>query len=254
MAGGGDEDEDDPLTEVNVYLAYERYDQAEELVRSAIAQYPDRNEYKLRLLEVFYAAKDLGASAVLGWGPGGAITHNLAVGDLVAMPVTGAYGHSMGSNYNKITRPPVVFVADGEARLVVRRETYDDLLAVAQRAEAVRRFHALGGVVALGNDYGGIPDVQQGMPMTEMGLLLAAGLTPMEVIEAGTRHAAFVCGQGDMLGTLEPGKLADIVVLSENIMTVPEDEILQARVLYTIVGGKMVYNARQRGPRGESKQ
>ena len=54
------EAEDDPLTEVNVYLAYERYDQAEELVRSAIAQYPDRHEYKLRLLEVFYAAKDLG--------------------------------------------------------------------------------------------------------------------------------------------------------------------------------------------------
>ena len=51
------------------------------------------------------------------------------VGDLLAMPVTGAYGHSMGSNYNKITRPPVVFVADGEARLVVRRETFDDLLA-----------------------------------------------------------------------------------------------------------------------------
>ena len=58
-AGGGDDSEDDPLTEVNVYLAYERYDQAEELVRSAISEYPDRQEYKLRLLEVFYAAKDL---------------------------------------------------------------------------------------------------------------------------------------------------------------------------------------------------
>ena len=34
----------------------------------------------------------------------------------------------MASNYNKLTRPPVVFVQDGEARLVVRRETYDDLL------------------------------------------------------------------------------------------------------------------------------
>jgi diaminopimelate decarboxylase len=54
---------------------------------------------------------------------------DLRVGDLLAMPVTGAYGHSMGSNYNKITRPPVVFVADGGARLVVRRESYDDLLA-----------------------------------------------------------------------------------------------------------------------------
>jgi diaminopimelate decarboxylase len=54
---------------------------------------------------------------------------DLEVGDLLAMPVTGAYGHSMGSNYNKITRPPVVFCADGGARLVVRRESYDDLLA-----------------------------------------------------------------------------------------------------------------------------
>jgi diaminopimelate decarboxylase len=54
---------------------------------------------------------------------------DVRVGDLLAMPVTGAYGHSMGSNYNKITRPPVVFVADGGARLVVRRESYDDLLA-----------------------------------------------------------------------------------------------------------------------------
>lgn len=54
---------------------------------------------------------------------------DVGVGDLLAMPVTGAYGHSMGSNYNKITRPPVVFCADGDARLVVRRESFDDLLA-----------------------------------------------------------------------------------------------------------------------------
>ncbi len=50
------------------------------------------------------------------------------VGDLLATPVTGAYGHSMGSNYNKVLRPAVVFVRDGAARLVVRRETNDDLL------------------------------------------------------------------------------------------------------------------------------
>ena len=47
---------------------------------------------------------------------------------MLAVPVTGAYGHSMGSNYNKVPRPAVVFVEDGDARLVVRRETYDDLL------------------------------------------------------------------------------------------------------------------------------
>jgi diaminopimelate decarboxylase len=58
----------------------------------------------------------------------GQVPEDLAVGDVLATPVTGAYGHSMGSNYNKVLRPPVVFVADGDARLVVRRETTDDLL------------------------------------------------------------------------------------------------------------------------------
>ncbi|MEZ5245320.1 MAG: diaminopimelate decarboxylase [Acidimicrobiales bacterium] len=56
-----------------------------------------------------------------------ALPADLAVGDILGTAVTGAYGHSMGSNYNKVTRPPVVFVSDGDARLVVRRETYDDL-------------------------------------------------------------------------------------------------------------------------------
>ncbi|MYA86349.1 MAG: diaminopimelate decarboxylase [Acidimicrobiaceae bacterium] len=57
------------------------------------------------------------------------VPSDIAVGDILATPVTGAYGHSMGSNYNKALRPAVVFAAGGDARLVVRRETYDDLLA-----------------------------------------------------------------------------------------------------------------------------
>ena len=55
---------------------------------------------------------------------------DLAVGDILATPVTGGYGHSMASNYNKVGRPPVVFVRDGSVRTVVRRETNDDLLAL----------------------------------------------------------------------------------------------------------------------------
>lgn len=58
----------------------------------------------------------------------GDVPADLAVGDLLATPVTGAYGHSMGSNYNKVLRPAVVFVADGRDRLVVRRETHEDLV------------------------------------------------------------------------------------------------------------------------------
>jgi diaminopimelate decarboxylase len=54
---------------------------------------------------------------------------DLAVGDLVATPCTGAYGVAMASNYNKVTRPAVLFVRDGRAREVVRRESLDDLLS-----------------------------------------------------------------------------------------------------------------------------
>jgi diaminopimelate decarboxylase len=56
------------------------------------------------------------------------VPDDLVVGDYLATPVTGAYGHSMGSNYNKVPRPAVVFVADGHPRLVVARESYEDLI------------------------------------------------------------------------------------------------------------------------------
>jgi diaminopimelate decarboxylase len=51
------------------------------------------------------------------------------VGDVLVTPATGAYGYAMASNYNGVPRPPVVFCKDGEARVVVRRETYEDLAA-----------------------------------------------------------------------------------------------------------------------------
>jgi diaminopimelate decarboxylase len=48
-------------------------------------------------------------------------------GDVIATPVTGAYGYALANNYNSVPRPPVIFCRDGSARVVVRRETYDDL-------------------------------------------------------------------------------------------------------------------------------
>ncbi len=50
-------------------------------------------------------------------------------GDVLVIPATGAYGHAMANNYNAVRRPPVVFCRDGDARVVVRRETFDDLTA-----------------------------------------------------------------------------------------------------------------------------
>ena len=58
------------------------------------------------------------------------VPDDVRVGDVLATPVTGAYGHSMASTYNKVGRPPVIFVRDGRSKVVVRRETLDDLLAL----------------------------------------------------------------------------------------------------------------------------
>ena len=57
-----------------------------------------------------------------------ALPADLRPGDLVAVPASGAYHRSMASNYNHVPRPPVVAVRDGSARLIVRRETVEDLL------------------------------------------------------------------------------------------------------------------------------
>jgi diaminopimelate decarboxylase len=50
-------------------------------------------------------------------------------GDVLVTPATGAYGYAMANNYNGVPRPPVIFCSDGDARVVVRRETYEDLTA-----------------------------------------------------------------------------------------------------------------------------
>ncbi len=55
---------------------------------------------------------------------------DIAPGDLLAVPATGAYGRSMASNYNHVPRPPVVAVNDGKARVILRRETFTDLLSL----------------------------------------------------------------------------------------------------------------------------
>lgn len=60
----------------------------------------------------------------------GRLPSSVRIGDFIATPVTGAYGYSMASNYNKVTRPPVVFVNNEGYRLVLRRETVDDLVSL----------------------------------------------------------------------------------------------------------------------------
>ena len=66
------------------------------------------------------------------------------VGDVLVTPATGAYGHAMANNYNSVPRPPVIFCKDGEARVVVRRETYEDLAARDDMTAAPFRVGLLG--------------------------------------------------------------------------------------------------------------
>jgi predicted amidohydrolase YtcJ len=63
-----------------------------------------------------------------------------------------------------------------------------------------------------------------------------------EALKSYTLNGAYAAFEEDIKGTLTPGKLADITVLSKDIMTIPEDEILSTEVMYTIVGGEIMYN------------
>ncbi len=68
-------------------------------------------------------------------------------------------------------------------------------------------------------------------------------MSRMAALRSYTIACAYAAFEEDIKGTLTPGKLADVVVLSKDILTVPEEEIRDTQVLYTIVGGKVVYDA-----------
>ncbi len=87
----------------------------------------------------------------------------------------------------------------------------------AQPGKNLGRFVAAGGKVALGTDYAGytIP-FDLGMPVHEIEYMRAAGMTPRQIIIAATKNAAHVCNRGRELGTLEAGKVADVLVVDGN--------------------------------------
>jgi imidazolonepropionase-like amidohydrolase len=81
----------------------------------------------------------------------------------------------------------------------------------------LQRFVQAGGKVALGTDYDGyVTPFDLGMPITEIRLMKDAGMTPMQIIIAGTQNAARVCNLENELGTIEPGKIADIIIVKDN--------------------------------------
>jgi len=102
----------------------------------------------------------------------------------------------------------------------------------------LRRFVAAGGQVALGTDYAGYTtEFQLGMPMKEIGWMQEAGMTPMQVIVSGTRHAAHVCNLERELGTLAVGKIADVLVVDGDPL---EDTHALANVRLVLHSGDII--------------
>jgi imidazolonepropionase-like amidohydrolase len=130
------------------------------------------------------------------------------------------------------------------ARIWVFRSE-DAPLAVA---ENVARYAGLGGRVALGTDFPGpgtAGEIAGEMPVAEMQVLVEGGLTPAQVLVAATKHGAEAINQGAELGTLEPGKLADIIVVDGDPLS---DISAMANVTVVIRGGEVIH-AERRVPR-----
>jgi imidazolonepropionase-like amidohydrolase len=129
-----------------------------------------------------------------------------------------------------------------EKRWVEQRNLTPDLCHRADAAagphrDAFRRALAAGVPMALGSDIRPLKEAA----LLELGLWVAAGATPWQALLAATRHAAALCGAGDDLGTIEPGKLADLIVVAAN----PLEHITNLRrLLLVLKEGRIVSDKR----------
>ena len=104
--------------------------------------------------------------------------------------------------------------------------------------ENLRRFVQAGGLVALGTDYEGYNcEFDLGMPIREIRWMKQAGMTPMQIILAATKNASQVCNLGHKIGTLEKGKIADILIVKGNPL---EDVESLLKVRMVIHGGQII--------------
>ena len=128
------------------------------------------------------------------------------VDDLAHVP----YGHITPTQIEQIINQDIY---------VVSTLTVFDAYGVLQGASNnLKQLAAAGVPIAMGNDYTAIPQnnfdhFELGMPMHEITHMSEAGMTPMQIIVASTRNAAHVCGLAQDLGTLEVGKIADILIV-----------------------------------------
>ena len=106
---------------------------------------------------------------------------------------------------------------------------------------SIAKAHKAGVKIAMGTDAGVMP---HGTNLREMGLMVDIGMTPMESIEATTRVAAECLGWQDRLGTVEAGKLADIVISSKDPLSDVRVREEQANIAVVLQDGKIVKDRR----------
>ena len=108
----------------------------------------------------------------------------------------------------------------------------------------LRRVVAAGGQIALGTDYGGTPGTfQDGLPMIELELMQQADMTPMQILVAATSNAARACGKADALGTIAPGKIADILVVNGN----PLEDLHRLQDVRLVIKGGTIIREEEKG-------
>jgi len=157
-----------------------------------------------------------------------------ARGKKVSMHVSRSYllGRAIDQGADDIAHMAVDPVPDALiAKMVERRIPWVPTLEIWKRltdkypfswyrpaVENLRRFHRAGGVVAMGTDFAGTDrcDFDRGLPITELLAMQEAGLSPMEVIVASTRNAARVSDREKDLGTIAPGKRADLLAVRDD--------------------------------------
>ncbi|HEY5658711.1 MAG TPA: amidohydrolase family protein [Myxococcota bacterium] len=134
---------------------------------------------------------------------------------------------------------PTVYVGDyyAEGDRLLAQDKQDDYTKNyrAKFLAAIGRAHKAGVKIAVGLDLGGYT-VDPSVFAREMAVFVEAGMTPMEAIQAGTRVGAELLQWDDRLGTLEAGKLADIIAVPGNPL---EDMSALERVSFVMIGGRI---------------
>jgi imidazolonepropionase-like amidohydrolase len=135
-----------------------------------------------------------------------------------------------------ISNDLIVKMAQAKSYLVPALSAWESVLKTDYVLDNMKRYVAAGGKVAMGDGVGN-PYLPIGMPIREFELMAEAGMTPMQIIIASTKNAALVCNLGDKLGTLEPGKIADVIVIDGN----PLADIHNLKnVAYVFKDGKLI--------------